>query len=52
MRCEHEWAEVLRNAPGAEIPVERFGSSDCNCAAHLFRFAESPVDLMKALASQ
>jgi len=52
VRCEHEWAEALRNAPGAEIPVGRFGSSDCNCEAHLFRFAESPVALIKILASQ
>jgi Uri superfamily endonuclease len=43
VRCEHEWARLFREAPGAEIPVRRFGSSDCDCPAHLFRFEDPPA---------
>jgi len=27
----------------ADAPVPRFGSSDCSCASHLFRFASDPA---------
>lgn len=41
-RHEHRWAEALRSTPGAEIPVPRFGASDCRCASHLVHFADPP----------
>ncbi len=37
-RLECAWANALRQMPGAEIPIPRFGASDCRCEAHLFRF--------------
>jgi len=42
-RLECEWARVFADAPGGEIPVPRFGSSDCHCPAHLIYFAAHPV---------
>lgn len=39
---EHEWAAQLGAMPGATIPVPRFGSSDCTCAAHLFHLPAPP----------
>ncbi|MFQ5923303.1 MAG: DUF123 domain-containing protein [Anaerolineales bacterium] len=39
---EHEWAAVLRELPGASIPVPGFGSSDCSCPSHLFYFPSTP----------
>jgi Uri superfamily endonuclease len=38
---EHEWAREIARAPGAEIPLARFGASDCGCPAHMFYFAKS-----------
>lgn len=35
---EHLWAEELAGSPGAEIPLPRFGSSDCRCRSHLVYF--------------
>jgi Uri superfamily endonuclease len=35
---EHEWANMLQALPGAIIPVNSFGSSDCACRSHLFYF--------------
>ncbi len=40
---EHEWAAALRSLPGAQVPVPRFGASDCRCAAHLVYFADRPM---------
>jgi Uri superfamily endonuclease len=40
---EHRWASLLHQMPGAVIPIQRFGSSDCHCEAHLFRFTEQPA---------
>ena len=37
---EHLWAAVMGAIPGAQIPLEGFGASDCNCPTHLFCFAE------------
>lgn len=37
-REEHAWASAVARMPGAVIPMPRFGSSDCGCAAHLFWF--------------
>lgn len=41
-QCEHNWAEVMRTFPGAGVPFARFGSSDCDCHAHLFWLAKRP----------
>ena len=42
IRREHQWAQVMRRLPGAEMPLSGFGSSDCACASHLIRFARRP----------
>ena len=39
---EHEWARVLRQLPGAEVPLRGFGSSDCRCPSHLVHFSRQP----------
>ena len=39
---EHQWASVFRALPGASIPMAGFGSSDCQCEAHLFFFRKRP----------
>lgn len=41
-RRECAWATVLREAPDARVPMEGFGASDCNCAAHLVAFEAVP----------
>ena len=41
-RRECTWATVLRDASGARGPRDGFGASDCDCAAHLIAFDESP----------
>lgn len=41
-RRECTWAAVLRALPGASVPLDGFGASDCNCPAHLVRFAKPP----------
>ena len=41
-RREHEWAKVLGQLAGAEVPLRGFGSSDCGCQAHLIRFGRRP----------
>jgi Uri superfamily endonuclease len=35
-RLEHEWAMLLKSIPELNIPMKRFGASDCQCASHLF----------------
>jgi len=39
---EHLWAEILDGMEGATAPIRRFGSSDCRCPSHLFRFSPRP----------
>ena len=39
---EHQWAEMIGGLPDASTPIPRFGSSDCNCPSHLFRFNGRP----------
>jgi Uri superfamily endonuclease len=34
-RLEHAWARELCTGAGSSIPLLRFGSSDCQCPAHL-----------------
>jgi len=41
-RRECTWAAVFRSLPDATVPLDGFGASDCNCPAHLVRFAEPP----------
>ena len=41
-RREHEWAGVLLQLPGAEVPLPGFGSSDCRCPSHLVRLGRQP----------
>ncbi len=35
---EHRFAEKLAAMPGAAVAIEKFGSSDCKCRAHLVYF--------------
>lgn len=42
-RRECTWADLLQNMPGARIPVDGFGASDCSCLAHLVSFEEAPT---------
>ncbi|MBN1201531.1 MAG: GIY-YIG nuclease family protein [Anaerolineae bacterium] len=35
-RLECAWAHTLMATPGITMPIPGFGSSDCNCPAHLF----------------
>jgi Uri superfamily endonuclease len=43
VRCEHQWATELRAMPGAAPEMRGFGSSDCKCPTHLFRFERRPI---------
>jgi Uri superfamily endonuclease len=53
-RCEHEWAHSLMQSAGATMPLRGFGSSDCDCATHLFYFGRKPLktELEKLLTSK
>ena len=42
-RREHVWAKTVARLPGAEVPLPGFGSSDCGCDTHLFRFQRQPT---------
>lgn len=39
---EHEWAHAIGALRGATAAMRGFGSSDCRCETHLFRFARRP----------
>ena len=39
---EHEWATLIGEAPESDIPLARFGASDCGCASHLFHLKRRP----------
>ena len=41
-RLEHLWAEDIRLAEGASVPLVGFGSTDCGCESHLFFFEHRP----------
>ena len=41
-RLEHEWARALARSRRLRVPLPGFGSSDCNCPAHLFFSAAEP----------
>ena len=36
------WAAAVARLPGASVPMEGFGSSDCDCETHLFWFEGPP----------
>jgi Uri superfamily endonuclease len=36
---EHQWAGIIGDLEGASAPILHFGSSDCSCPSHLFRFS-------------
>jgi len=36
-RLECEWSRKAAGLPQVDVPVGRFGSSDCRCATHLVR---------------
>jgi Uri superfamily endonuclease len=42
MKREHQWAGIFREIPGVQLPFRGFGSSDCQCDAHLFFFNTQP----------
>jgi Uri superfamily endonuclease len=46
VHCEHEWAKRIGIAPDADVVLRGFGSSDCACATHLFRFEPSPGSII------
>ncbi len=39
-RRECQWARQLLALPGAEMPIPKFGASDCGCPSHLIRFTD------------
>lgn len=41
-RREHVWARAIQELQGASIPLPGFGSSDCDCASHLYFFDRPP----------
>ena len=41
-RREHAWAQLLCQCAEAAPAAKGFGSSDCNCHTHLFRWAAAP----------
>lgn len=50
-RRECQWATRLASWEGVSRPIPRFGSSDCSCLAHLFRWPGTvhPEELSEAL---
>ncbi len=42
VRIEHRWARALVELVQVE-PIMGFGSSDCNCASHLFFASQEPA---------
>ena len=42
-RCEHAWANSLVQSEAVTIPLTGFGSSDCDCATHLFYSSRRPL---------
>ena len=42
-RCEHAWVQRLMHSDAATMPLKGFGSSDCDCATHLFYFGRKPL---------
>ena len=41
-RREHQWAELVRERRGSQVPQPGFGSSDCDCETHLLYTKQRP----------
>jgi Uri superfamily endonuclease len=41
-RLECAWAQAMMELTAAQVPVPRFGASDCRCLAHLVYFPQPP----------
>ena len=41
-KLEHQAASAIQSLPEASVAADRFGSSDCGCRSHLFRFERKP----------
>jgi len=41
-RREHQWAGLVRERRGMQVPMPGFGSSDCDCETHLLYTAQRP----------
>lgn len=53
VRREHEWAARVKSMATADVVLPGFGSSDCRCATHLFRFdSRVKPDLQAALTKE
>jgi len=46
IHCEHAWAYSLMQSKAVTMPLKGFGSSDCDCATHLFYFRNRPLKNM------
>jgi Uri superfamily endonuclease len=42
VRRELQWADIVRQTPGIQMPMDGFGASDCQCATHLFYRTSKP----------
>jgi sugar fermentation stimulation protein A len=42
-RQECQFNRKIMSLPGCQIPINGFGSSDCNCTSHLTFFKEKPI---------
>jgi Uri superfamily endonuclease len=53
-RREHLWARLFSSMPGVSVPMPGFGSSDCDCEAHLFFFKSHGMRdrILDALSTQ
>jgi len=42
---ECQWSQWLANVPGTNVPIPRFGASDCRsgCRAHLLHFTQAHI---------
>ena len=49
-RLECHWARNVLSAPGSQIPVPRFGASDCRCPSHLVFFPDTVSPAMDSVA--
>ena len=43
VKYEHQFATILSNIKSPKVAIRGFGSTDCNCETHLFRFSRQPV---------
>jgi Uri superfamily endonuclease len=41
-------AEMIRELPGATMPIKGFGSSDCRCGSHLFLLQQGAFEAFRA----